>query len=115
MQIAKSFGADVTAVCSTTAWDLVRSIGADHVIDYSREDFTQSGQQYDLILVMGGNQSLSQLKRVLRPGGTSCRLALNKVIAGLEARLGSEPCCCHGWYATFARSHRNRTRQICNS
>ena len=57
------------------AWDLVRSIGADRVIDYSREDFTQSGQQYDLILVMGGNQSLSQLKRVLRPGGTSCRLA----------------------------------------
>jgi len=70
VQIAKSFGADVTAVCSTTKVDLVRSVGADHVIDYTREDFTQSGQQYDLILVMGGNHSLSQLKRVLRPGGT---------------------------------------------
>jgi NADPH:quinone reductase-like Zn-dependent oxidoreductase len=70
VQIAKSFGADVTAVCSTTKLDLVRSIGADHVIDYTREDFTQSGQQYDLILIMGGNQSLAQLKRVLRPGGT---------------------------------------------
>ncbi len=70
VQIAKSFGADVTAVCSTTKVDLVRSVGADHVIDYTREDVTQSGQQYDLILVMGGNHSLSQLKRVLRPGGT---------------------------------------------
>jgi NADPH:quinone reductase-like Zn-dependent oxidoreductase len=70
VQIAKSFGAEVTAVCSTTKVDLVRSVGADHVIDYTREDFTQSGQQYDLILVMGGNHSLSQLKRVLRPGGT---------------------------------------------
>jgi NADPH:quinone reductase-like Zn-dependent oxidoreductase len=70
VQIAKSFGADVTAVCSTTKVDLVRSIGADHVIDYTREDFIHSGQQYDLVLVMGGNHSLSQLKRVLRPEGT---------------------------------------------
>jgi len=70
VQIAKSFGAEVTGVCSTTKVDMVRSLGADHVIDYSEEDFTQSGQQYDLILVMGGNQSLSQLKQVLRPGGT---------------------------------------------
>jgi NADPH:quinone reductase-like Zn-dependent oxidoreductase len=70
VQIAKSFGAEVTGVCSTTKVDLVRSLGADHVIDHTQEDFTRSGQQYDLILVMGGNQSLSQLKRVLRPGGT---------------------------------------------
>jgi len=70
VQIAKSFGAEVTGVCSTAKVDMVRSLGADHVIDYSQEDFTQSGQQYDLILVMGGNHSLSQLKRVLRPGGT---------------------------------------------
>jgi NADPH:quinone reductase-like Zn-dependent oxidoreductase len=70
VQIAKSFGAEVTGVCSTTKVDLVRSVGADHVIDHTQEDFTRSGQQYDLILVMGGNQSLSQLKRVLRPGGT---------------------------------------------
>jgi NADPH:quinone reductase-like Zn-dependent oxidoreductase len=69
VQIAKSFGAEVTGVCSTTKVDLVRAI-ADHVIDYTKEDITQSGQQYDLILVMGGNHSLSQLKRVLRPGGT---------------------------------------------
>ena len=70
VQIAKSFGAEVTGVCSTTKVDMVRSLGADHVIDYTQEDFTQSRQQYDLILVMGGNHSLSQLKRVLRPGGT---------------------------------------------
>jgi NADPH:quinone reductase-like Zn-dependent oxidoreductase len=70
VQIAKSFGAEVTGVCSTTKVDMVRSLGADHVIDYTQEDFTQSGQQYDLILVMGGNHSLSELKRVLRPGGT---------------------------------------------
>ena len=70
VQIAKSFGAEVTGVCSTTKVDMVRSLGADHVIDYTQEDFTQSRQQYDLILVMGGNHSLSQLKQVLRPGGT---------------------------------------------
>jgi NADPH:quinone reductase-like Zn-dependent oxidoreductase len=69
VQIAKSFGAEVTGVCSTTKVDLVRAI-ADHVIDYTNEDITQRGQQYDLILVMGGNHSLSQLKRVLSPGGT---------------------------------------------
>jgi NADPH:quinone reductase-like Zn-dependent oxidoreductase len=69
VQIAKSFGAEVTGVCSTMKMDLVQSVGADHVIDYAQEDFTQSGQQYDLILVMGGNRSLSQLKRALRPGG----------------------------------------------
>jgi len=66
----KSFGAEVTGVCSTTKVDIVRSLGADHVIDYTQEDFTQSGHRYDLILVMGGNHSLSELKQVLRPGGT---------------------------------------------
>jgi NADPH:quinone reductase-like Zn-dependent oxidoreductase len=70
VQIAKSSDAEVTGVCSTANVDLVRSVGADHVVDYAKEDFTQSGQQYDLILVMGGNRSLSQLKRALRPGGT---------------------------------------------
>jgi NADPH:quinone reductase-like Zn-dependent oxidoreductase len=70
VQIAKSFDADVTAVCSTSKVDLVRSIGADHVIDYTKEDFTQSASRYHVILVMGGNQSLSQLKRILHAGGT---------------------------------------------
>jgi NADPH:quinone reductase-like Zn-dependent oxidoreductase len=70
VQIAKAFGAEVTGVCSTAKVDLVRSLGADHVIDYSREDFTRSGPQYDLILDMGGNRSLSQVRRALRSGGT---------------------------------------------
>ena len=69
VQIAKALGADVTGVCGTAKVDLVRSVGADHVIDYTREDFTQNSQRYDLILDMGGNRSLSQLRRVLRPGG----------------------------------------------
>lgn len=70
VQIAKVFGAEVTGVCSTAKVDTVRSIGADHVIDYTHEDFTRSGQQYDLILDMGGNRSLSQLRRVLTLRGT---------------------------------------------
>jgi NADPH:quinone reductase-like Zn-dependent oxidoreductase len=70
VQIAKAFGAEVTGVCSTAKVDLVRSLGADDVIDYTQEDFTRSGPQYDLILDMGGNRSLSQLRRALRAGGT---------------------------------------------
>jgi NADPH:quinone reductase-like Zn-dependent oxidoreductase len=70
LQIAKSFGAEVTGVCSTTKADMVRSVGADRVIDYTQEDFTRSGQQYDLILDMVGNRSLSQLRRALTPRGT---------------------------------------------
>jgi NADPH:quinone reductase-like Zn-dependent oxidoreductase len=70
VQIAKSFDAEVTGVCSTTKVDLVRSIGADHVIDYTQGDFTRSGQRYDLILDMGGNRSLSRLRRALTPEGT---------------------------------------------
>ena len=70
VQIAKSYGARVTGVCSTAKVDLVRSLGADHVIDYLREDLTQSDQRYDLILDMGGNRSLSQLRKALQPGGS---------------------------------------------
>jgi NADPH:quinone reductase-like Zn-dependent oxidoreductase len=70
VQIAKSFGAEVTGVCSTAKVDLVRGVGADHVIDYTKEDFTRGGPRYDLMLDMGGNRSLSQLRRALTPGGT---------------------------------------------
>jgi NADPH:quinone reductase-like Zn-dependent oxidoreductase len=69
VQIAKSFSTEVTGVCSTRNVDMVRSIGADHVIDYTREDFTQSGQRYDLLLDCVGNRSLSQCRRVLNPKG----------------------------------------------
>ena len=69
VQIAKLFGAEVTGVCSTRNVDLVRSIGADHVIDYTQEDFTRNGQQYDLILDNVGNRSLSECRSVLNPKG----------------------------------------------
>ena len=70
VQLAKVFGADVTGVCSTRNLDMVRSIGAHHVIDYTQEDFTTSGQQYDLIFDAAGNHSLSDCRRALTPKAT---------------------------------------------
>ena len=72
LQIAKAFGAQVTGVCSTKSLDMVRSLGADHVIDYTQQDFTRSGQRYDLILEMAGNRSLADLRRALTPRGRWC-------------------------------------------
>jgi NADPH:quinone reductase-like Zn-dependent oxidoreductase len=70
VQLAKAFGATVTAVCSTTKMDLVRSLGADQVIDYTRADFADGGQRYDVILDIGGHASLARLRRALAPQGT---------------------------------------------
>ena len=69
VQIAKAFGADVTAVCSNRNLDMERSIGADHVIDYTQEDFTKSGRLYDLILAANGYHPLQAYKRALAPKG----------------------------------------------
>jgi NADPH:quinone reductase-like Zn-dependent oxidoreductase len=69
VQIAKSFGAIVTGVCSARNVDMVRSIGADHVVDYTQEDFTKSGERYDVFLDTVGNHSLSECRRVLIPTG----------------------------------------------
>ncbi|MFC1997564.1 NAD(P)-dependent alcohol dehydrogenase [Chloroflexota bacterium] len=69
VQIAKHFGAEVTGVCSTRNVEMVRSIGADHVIDYTSEDFTQNGLYYDLVLDNVGNRSVSDIKRILAPNG----------------------------------------------
>jgi NADPH:quinone reductase-like Zn-dependent oxidoreductase len=70
VQIAKALGAEVTGVCSTRNVEMVRSIGADHVIDYTREDFTQEDQRYDFILDNVANHSLSELRGALTPTGT---------------------------------------------
>jgi NADPH:quinone reductase-like Zn-dependent oxidoreductase len=70
VQIARSLGAEVTGVCSTRNVDLVRSIGAGHVIDHTQEDFTTTGERYDLILDNVGNRTLSELRRALAPTGT---------------------------------------------
>jgi NADPH:quinone reductase-like Zn-dependent oxidoreductase len=78
LQIAKSFGAEVTGVCSTRNVELVRTLGADHTIDYTREDFTQNAQRYDMLLDLIGNHSLSAIRRVLNPRGIC-------VTAGSEA------------------------------
>src|SRR4030095_11835382 len=85
-QIAKSFGTEVTGVCSTRNVDLVRSIGADHVIDYTKEDFTNGAQRYDLIFDLIGNHSFSERRRVLNPNGIC-------VMAGVGGA---------GWHEGFA-------------
>lgn len=69
VQLAKHFGAEVTAVCSTRNVDIAFANGADHVIDYTKEDFLQSGQQYDLIFAVNGNRSIYDYKQVLKPQG----------------------------------------------
>ncbi len=79
VQLAKAFGAEVTGVCSTEKLDLVRSLGADHVIDYTREDFADGSQRYDLILDIAGNPTLARLRRALTPTGTA-------VIVGGESK-----------------------------
>ncbi len=86
VQIAKSFGTEVTGVCSTRNVDLVRSIGADHVIDYTKEDFTKADQRYDLIFDLVGNHSFSERRRILNPNGIC-------VMAGLGGA---------GWHEGFA-------------
>ena len=69
VQIAKSFGAEVTAVCSTRNLDMARSIGADHVVDYTEEDFTKNGRRYDLIIAANGYHPILDYRRALSPGG----------------------------------------------
>jgi NADPH:quinone reductase-like Zn-dependent oxidoreductase len=91
MQVAKSFGAEVTGVCSTTKADLVRSLGADNVIDYTKADFAEKEHYYDLILDTGGHSSLSHLRRALTPRGTL-------VIVGSETD--------GKWFGGFGRSIR---------
>ncbi len=98
VQIAKAFGAEVTGVCSTKNVDMVRSIGADHVIDYTQEDFTQNGQQYDLIYCAVGNRSVAEYKRALKPQGvcviagftTLPRLFEHMIIGPRQSKAGGQ-------------------------
>lgn len=87
VQIAKSFGADVTGVCSTKNVEFVRSLGADRVIDYTREDFTRDSQRYDLLLDNVGNRTLSDMSRVLRPDGKCIMAGAPKKLWEVLARI----------------------------
>src|SRR6266516_545192 len=98
VQIAKSFGAEVTGVCSTRNVDAVRSLGADHVIDYTQGDFTRSGQRYDLMFDVAGNRSWSECKRVLTDkatlvvvGGRKTHRWIGPMGDGIKKRLVSLP------------------------
>jgi NADPH:quinone reductase-like Zn-dependent oxidoreductase len=98
VQIAKALGTEVTGVCSGRNLDMVRSIGADHVVDYTKEDFTSNGQQYDLIFDAVGNHSVSDLKRALSPNGicviagfTTLSLLFESMLLGpLTSMIGSK-------------------------
>jgi NADPH:quinone reductase-like Zn-dependent oxidoreductase len=96
VQIAKSFGGEVTGVCSTRNVDLVRSIGADHVVDYTQEDFTRIGTRHDLMLDIAGSRSFSDFKRVLEPaatvvvvGGPRTNRLLGPLSHAIKVRLAS--------------------------
>jgi NADPH:quinone reductase-like Zn-dependent oxidoreductase len=97
VQLAKTFGAEVTGVDSAEKLDMLRSIGADHVVDYTQEDFTKSGHEYDLILDVVANRSIFDYKRALAPdgifiyvGGTTSAIFQAMILGSLISKMGSK-------------------------
>jgi NADPH:quinone reductase-like Zn-dependent oxidoreductase len=97
VQIAKSYGAEVTAVCSTRNLDMARSIGADYVVDYTKEDFSRKGQRYDLIIAVNGYHSILDYRRALSPsgiyvalGGSMAQLFQGMLLGPLVSRIGDK-------------------------
>lgn len=117
VQIAKALGAEVTGVCSTTKTDLVRSIGADHAIDYTRENLGDGRRQYDVILDTAGNRSLSLLRRALTPQAMLVLIGGEGEGGGLEAWSAfSRRSCCHpSCVRGFVRCWRRDGWRICSS
>jgi NADPH:quinone reductase-like Zn-dependent oxidoreductase len=113
VQLATAFGAEVTATTRTENLDLVRSLGADRVIDYTREDFTRSGQRYDLLFDLVANRSLSDCRRALTPEGTLIRPEARAVAgsgpSGSSSPRSSRPPSCARGCCRFSRRGARRT------
>jgi NADPH:quinone reductase-like Zn-dependent oxidoreductase len=110
VQIAKAFGAEVTGVCSTDKMGLIRELGADHVVDYTREDYTRSGQRYDWIVDVAGNRSILECRRALKPGGTyvmvggpTARILAALVLGPVISLAGSRRMGLMLWWKPFDR------------
>jgi NADPH:quinone reductase-like Zn-dependent oxidoreductase len=108
VQIAKAYGAQVTGVCSTTKVEMVRRLGADHVIDYTREDYTRSAQRYDWIVDVAGNRSILECRRALEPegvyvmvGGPTARIFGALFLGPLISRVGSRKMGLMMWWKPF--------------
>ena len=114
VQIARAFEARLTGVCGTRNFELVRSIGANHVIDYTRDDFTRTAEKYELIFQLAGTHSASALRRVLTSDGTlvlSSGGSANRVIGSLDG-VGKAVLLSRSSARTSAHSWRNQVRKI---
>ena len=119
VQIAKALGAYVTAVCGTRNVEQARSLGADHVIDYTREDFTRSDERYDLMFDIAGNRPWSHCRRVLMPKGTSSWSEGLRIVRSVHSatwpRFVWQPCPVIGGRHSFSRPTTELTWNICAS